>query len=362
MRHSAGAVVWAVVLRRQPMSQQRWATFSVRAHTFGNAMVSEVLLYDRLVMPQPPPGDKVAHDEWAGNGWAPERLNAVIDCLEELAQPVPWDDQARAVWAEHYKAAQDNNPFDVTSSVIAGRMVYIPNLPPDVSWVRFVAAYTTRRDFEQGSPLTVGEVMEVEQVEPDRRGQLGMLLAHEFLAPEGGDPDSQVTAPLSNEEKDRLVSAVKLARDSEFQEHRRFLYDWQERVIEERLSNEAALAEMRCHLSAYNSMVESAMKRVRKEYLHTLVEAATAGVATAGSAAGAVFSLVVPPVAVAAGVVTVASAAQTANSVVKLVTFDRKPKLDPRTHMPAAMFHDANELWLRRQQRPGLLSRLFGRR
>jgi hypothetical protein len=41
-----------------------WGTFSVRDHLRRRAFVAELLIYDRLVIPYPPPGDGVEYGRW----------------------------------------------------------------------------------------------------------------------------------------------------------------------------------------------------------------------------------------------------------------------------------------------------------
>ena len=62
--------------------RERWGAFSVRDHVSNAPFVSEVLLYDRLVIPVPDPEDKMSEASWTNEGWKPELLHECLDVLK----------------------------------------------------------------------------------------------------------------------------------------------------------------------------------------------------------------------------------------------------------------------------------------
>src|SRR6266849_10590731 len=68
-------------LRGRYGMRERWGAFSVRDHVSDAPFVSEVLLYDRLIIPIPDPNDNLAEVSWAHEGWKPDVLR---DCLDVL--------------------------------------------------------------------------------------------------------------------------------------------------------------------------------------------------------------------------------------------------------------------------------------
>src|SRR5579864_5601280 len=81
--------------------RERWGTFSVKDHKADAPFVSDVLLYDRLVIPVPASTKEEAY--WNSQGWEPHGLRDCLDILgvktdktDGLALMVPWDDSKRA--------------------------------------------------------------------------------------------------------------------------------------------------------------------------------------------------------------------------------------------------------------------------
>ena len=62
------------------MSRERWGTFSVKDHTREQPFAADVLMYDRLVIPKP--ANEVERSRWAEAGWAPDRLDAILEVLK----------------------------------------------------------------------------------------------------------------------------------------------------------------------------------------------------------------------------------------------------------------------------------------
>jgi hypothetical protein len=83
-------------------NDQLWGTFAVDDHLRPRAFVAETVLFDRLVVPQPPPDEGEQYAEWTRAGWDPKKLKETLDLLGDLAIAVPWDKPLRAEWQSQY--------------------------------------------------------------------------------------------------------------------------------------------------------------------------------------------------------------------------------------------------------------------
>jgi hypothetical protein len=89
-------------------------TFAVDDHLRQRAFVAETVLFDRLIVPRPPPDDEEQYAEWVAAGWRPKELEEKLAALEDLAIGVP-----------HGRSAADGGKRltsqDKTAGVIRGR-------------------------------------------------------------------------------------------------------------------------------------------------------------------------------------------------------------------------------------------------
>ena len=157
---------------------ERWGTFSVRDHIFSlgdharddfpyvnNApFVSEVLLYDRLVIPVPP-SDNSRDEFW--RKFDPQQQQECLDILkvktdekDGLALTVPWDaakeerfnnriSTAAALVTQQLEPEQPyySDPFEMTRQLI--KEEFRPALPKGVANAWPVAAYNSSERFRQ---------------------------------------------------------------------------------------------------------------------------------------------------------------------------------------------------------------------
>lgn len=71
------------------MPPRLWGCYSVADHLVANALVADLVLYDRLVVPVPD-GDE---DRWERNGWEPERQAELLDAAHPFIEAIPWTRQ-----------------------------------------------------------------------------------------------------------------------------------------------------------------------------------------------------------------------------------------------------------------------------
>ena len=301
-------------------TRQRWGTFSVADHTRPAPFVADVLLYDRLVIPRPLADDR---SEWTRRGWQPQRLDACLEILGDLALPVPWDTARRNLWKARYQAAagvgfdtrnlvdaatHQEDPMQVTRNLLASDL--LPALPDGVAKVWPLAAYPSagagQRDLSRTALVR-------------RKEQLALALRQRFLVPKVGD------APFHK----ALARAVKLAKRDDFRAKRAKLNAWQESVIEEDIPEAKALGEMDRLLRDYNDVIRKATKDVYWRFAYTVIPIGL----------GALGAVVMTPFAALAGLV----------GLLRFVKWDKAPKIDAGDCAAAAVFHDLREAgWVAR--------------
>lgn len=85
-----------------PSNDELWGMFAVDGRLCEHAFVAELILFDRLVLPQPADDDTDEFRRWTEFGWRPDDLRQMVDRLEEFAIPVPWGNQLRSMWKTEY--------------------------------------------------------------------------------------------------------------------------------------------------------------------------------------------------------------------------------------------------------------------
>jgi hypothetical protein len=269
-----------------------WGTFAVDDHLRKNAFVAEVVLFDRLVIPEPPKNDENQYKQWLSSNWQPELLKETVDQLGDLAVPVPWDQPLREKWRAEYdelsnagrallrrnmaadtlfdfqniRRADPSQPAKfLTRRVIAKKLeggfgaldpvadealyhkIKAIDIDPAAT-IETVVGYGSYARFSKETPI------DVEQ-SPNPAGQdTALLFGWDFLVPEDSDLSGATL----------LERAVRLSSRSEFRESRRSFHNWRRKLIAKNISAETAREEMNRCLSVYNQIVAKNCARVRK--------------------------------------------------------------------------------------------------
>jgi hypothetical protein len=189
---------------------ERWGSLSVDDHVDAAALVANVLLYDRLVVPVVT--DQVDRDEreyWTSKGWDPELQQDRLDMLGHLAVKRPWDAARRAIFKTRVNEIEaeraDASALELTRRILAQEQVV--DKPPGVQSVTVVAAYN--------STASVRKDFIVENTESHLEAQ-GYLLSRRLAVTDLEDPE------------DSLKAAVILSSEPDFQLKRSDLFDWQQ--------------------------------------------------------------------------------------------------------------------------------------
>jgi hypothetical protein len=304
--------------------RERWGVFSVRDHQTPAPFVAEVLLYDRLVVPVPPTAGP-REDFW--DEYNTDLQSRCLDILgrktdrkDGLALTVPWDASKRerfkskmstaaALATQHRSPDQGYyvDPFEMTRELIKNE--FRPALPRGVSQAWTVAAYPSADAYTAAMN---------ESTRDEKRRRVAVQISQRFLTPKSPDPKQEL-----------LKRAVALSNDDRFRKKRARLYEWQESVIEDELTEEKALEELESRVVQYNKAVDGAFKDVHERFLFTIIPISLG--MTGAIMSGSLLPLVL---AGAGGLVT----------LVRFAKFDRKPKVDEGDFDGAAMIHDAQQL------------------
>jgi hypothetical protein len=298
------------------MPFERWGSLSVDDHVNTSALVANILLYDRLILPvMTEQADRDERAYWVRNGWDPDLQLARIDQLEDLAIPRPWDATLRARFRTRLEqlAAErvDADPKHATRMILAEEQIG-DKLPEGVDRVTVVAAYNSTKaltaDFHVAGAT-------------EHLGAQACLLSRRLATPDMPHPE------------DALKTAIALSRDAAFRKKRSALFDWQELAVGQHWTPEQTVARISEMADAYNTAVKDASGKVRWRLAFTI----------SGIVLGFAFG---GPVAAGATAVL---------SLVQFVKLDRTPAIEAGGAEPAAMFHDVKNrlgLTVQKVQKP----------
>lgn len=278
------------------MSDELWATYSVKDHLNARALAADIMLFDRLVFPVPEKGqirgrpDKPGPVEWTENpeewkrwvqkGWDPDHQKELLELLRPVIRMVEWDSAAPdhlQYRSEAAKLAAHDLP---DYAFHATRTVLTRDLPAYVTGVAGLGpAYRTVEEIERGLGINGPRA---KRILPG--GSLPTVLAWEFYAP---DPDDD---RLSPEELLRETVAF-VTGDDEFRKRRTAFVEWQQRFLREgatdRESIDRAVEKMRALLSDAKKASDRLEVRTTARYVFGLAPTALGlGAALAGSPDG----------------------------------------------------------------------------
>jgi len=173
------------------------------------------MLYDRLVLPVPPPGDASEWTRWEENGWDPERQAKLLEVLNPVVRAVPWDNEHRGGWQQQMnKAEQDAVQIPNYAFYATGSELLMRDIPAYVTGVSAVGvAYQTVDELER----QMG-VRNVSGHTDLPGGAVAGVIGREFFVVD--DP--------RYDEISLLKEAVGIAVDERFRRKRRAIADFQE--------------------------------------------------------------------------------------------------------------------------------------
>jgi hypothetical protein len=284
------------------MVRERWGSLSVDDHVNAAALATNVLLFDRLVIPvMTEQHDRNERAYWQKQGWDPDLQLMRLDELQDLAVPRPWSAQRRAVFrtrlAELQAEQRDAAAIDAKhiTRMILAQEAEIPK-PLGVEDAVVVAAYNSAAALQRDFPIREAR---------DHLSAQAYLLCRRLAVPDWPEDVA-------------LREAIRLSRDADFAAKRADLFDWQELAVARGWSPQETVERVSEMAERYNQRVKDAAGTVRWKFAFTLCGIGI-GFATGG------------PVGAGAAAVL---------SLVQFVKLDRRPVIDAGSSQPAAMFHD----------------------
>lgn len=195
---------------------ERWGALSVQDHKNARALAAEVLLYDRLIVPEPQQGDTEGWDQWDRDGLS-KRLEQLGD---DLAYRAVWSTGLRQEWRtqwDRFKAlvadakklsrARSSEAAQILTREILS-MRHPVTRPTGGHQPEVVAVYRSSRD----ARLPVPEGMRPEDA-------ADYVVGIRLLAPDDHDAE------------EALRRAIDIARDSTFRQRRQAVQSWQREKI-----------------------------------------------------------------------------------------------------------------------------------
>jgi hypothetical protein len=314
-----------------------WGALSVADHLGPKALVAEVLLFDRLVVPVPPPGDDEQEADWKARDWDPDRLGRFLGILGDsggsgdLAVPAPWTAAKR----ELFRALSGDTDLaaglgDERGEVLAALRYDVQQLEPDAEMMTRMILTREYDHMEKEYMATLPRTW-VESVVPayqsfeaaHRELSLQVLDREHPVAPTAEVVGWELFVPDDEDGSDEriLEAAAKLGRSDDYRLERETFREWWRKELEKGMPADEALRELTERADRLNEITRA--KSVKTTTLRSFaVFGATAGIA------GAWF----PPVAIAGGVIALVSVG---------AEWVLREKEQPAALAPAAMFHSA---------------------
>jgi hypothetical protein len=248
------------------MNTERWGTLSVRDHKNISAFITDIILYDRLVIPIPP--DQSAEQLWHLEGRRPDLLKNRLDRLGDLAEQVKWRSHSNEQFRSYYakldlegmvEERRQNLGYQLTRRVLAQEYRLKKDLIPNTS-VTVVSAYTSEEDFE--ADMFLDRITAQEQSQEDDRNEylkLGVLLRHKILVPyykDKGNIFDETSEKASEKAFEKALNLVK--NDEEFKASRQEYYKWQEDCMNRGYTPKEMEEEMDQMILMYGNAVRSA--------------------------------------------------------------------------------------------------------
>ena len=283
-------------------TDELWGTFAVDDHLRPGAFIAEILLFDRLVIPQPHKDDEDQYREWVKAGWRPDELVKIIDKLGKLAVPITWDEKLRSTWQNQYgdltpadraslrAAMAQGSAFDfgnirtskdsaakwLTRSVLVNKINHFVEDPRNDTTDEALLKTIRELDIDPAANIDVvvgygtyakfsEEVnIDVETSFAETINKTALLFRWDFVVPE---EEINVT------DEKYLDTAIALSQHGEFRASRREFHQWRRRLIAKNVSGEKARSEMDRCLKVYNEISQKKLASKRRQT--ALIAAAT---------------------------------------------------------------------------------------
>jgi hypothetical protein len=157
-----------------------WAAYSVFDHQPPGAFLADVVLYDRLVVPMPPPDESTEWARWETNGWDPTRQKKLLAALGPLVKQVPWNAMRRGSWKDSYLKARSAMGQVLTRS-LAGEVTangLFDQIPAMAERVIATSPYRSLDDLEHDL-----RIHRLSELDPLPEATVSAVVGREILLP-----------------------------------------------------------------------------------------------------------------------------------------------------------------------------------
>jgi hypothetical protein len=197
---------------------EHWGTLSVKDHVDARALATEVLIYDRLVMPDWTMGD---YQRWQTEGWEPDKLRKRMQQLrEDIAYPETWSAARRVDWDNQWKLL-GGLVYD------AGQLANAPTEAQALQLTRLRLAQTLKPRLPEGHvrPEVTAVARSLEKAVLPVPSNMARDQAADYVV------GVRLTFPDADDPEDALTIALDLARDDTFKSRRNKVRQWQRDLI-----------------------------------------------------------------------------------------------------------------------------------
>jgi hypothetical protein len=267
--------------------RQRWAAFSVRAHRDLGSLATDILLYDRIILPVPE--DEPEYERWIRENWNPDDIAPRVVQVAGRIIPVPWTARLRAEWENRWDALRalgGEVGYGLTGVVYA-------SYPP--AWDE-IAASVAPDQLPKRKPAVLAGFQSAEEA----KAELGLVPANGVRESTGKPIDNipgarpvdlvvalhvrrLVHEPNIKDPKEAFETAVSLAENPRFQCARRNLFDWEDNLFVDGWEPGEAEKELSGLEEEYRDAVRATARQTRLRLAATLIpKAAGWAVAAAG--------------------------------------------------------------------------------
>jgi hypothetical protein len=257
---------WEAMAMDDSERRQRWAAFSVKAHRDLMALASDVLLYDRIILPVPE--DDEEYERWVRQAWAPEeQAKRLVQAAAHII-PVPWTKQLRAEWRTAYDQLRDLSTevaYGMTGQIYASSpqawneiydSVYADERPARKPFL--IAGYQSESeavsalDLKPLSDTDIGAAVTEKPGERPADRAVALHVQRMVEEPDIADPEQA------------FLASVKLADNAEFVKARRRLFDWEDALYVDQLEPEEIASELADIEEQYNAAVRDFARYTRR--------------------------------------------------------------------------------------------------
>jgi len=264
---------------------QRWATFSVRAHRDLGSLSTDLLLYDKLILPVPE--DEEEFGRWVKNRWDPAKIADTVVKGAGRILAVPWTAELRKKFDEGWKQLQQ-----LGAEVAYGYtgLIYA-TYPPAWEEIR-------KSVYEDEKPKRKPALFAGYQSPEEAKAELGLHFLDQNMGAVAKDPRTMpggrpvdvmvalhvrrlVHEPAVGNPGEAFEAAVSLAEDLAFQQARQGLFDWEDRLFVDGWDEDEAARELMGLQEAYRDAVRAHVLETRLRWVSTLLPTAAEWTTTA---------------------------------------------------------------------------------